>query len=196
MLLFSLAKNLINEIKFRVIRLKQVYKNAYKPVFPYSDNFSVKREQVWANLKEGIFFEDTGTFIPWYTSPNKLFQYSEQTRDNGYQKQWYFGNHTLLNGYKGQWEAHNYYSLLFPLPLTKVSMFLGFDYKGMEEFYRLKKHLIDLLGEPTKTDPEMFGSLDVGCYEWTDGNTVITLLGFEQFACKYFIDITIANSSK
>ncbi|KAB2918748.1 MAG: hypothetical protein F9K23_01015 [Bacteroidetes bacterium] len=180
-----------NNIKLRFLQLIHFSSLSYTPAYPYSDDVDLKREQIWTNLQKGIFFEDTGVFVPWYISLAFLDCHAERKNHSGNQNRWFFGGRSILDGYKSRLEAKIDDFGRYKTQFVEISEFLGFDFEGMERFNFLKSHITELLGEPSKHESERFGQFDVGYYEWENGRVTISIIGFEQFACKYFLTIGI-----
>ena len=185
-------------IKEKLKDLLSLFKRQKKPeysfVFPYSEDKVIKRQQIWDNLQNGLLIEDSGAFIPWNTPFNKLNKYSEQRRNSGGRVNWYFGQHTILDGEEFKLEGMRYDSWPNFYPISEISEFMGFNLEGMARFHYLKNHITHILGEPTVVDLEKFGDFDLGEITWTNNKVRISLIGIEQFACKYHFRIGLIEN--
>lgn len=191
LLLFLLA------ILFWIIRLEKLFisnKLDSSFVFPYSTDKEIKRQQIWNNLQKGILFEDTQVFIPWLTPYYNLNKHAEQREESGDRIYWFLGRHKIFDGYSSSIEVMKYIYVNHSTPFSKIEEFLGFDKDGNEKFIMLKEKLINLLGEPTIIELEKFGDRDLGSIEWTKDNARVSLIGFEQFACKYWLHIGLKKN--
>lgn len=64
----------------------------------------------------------------------------------------------------------------------------------MRKFHHLYNYIIDLLGEPIKIELEKFGSFDLGTIQWQNDAVRLTLIGIEQFSCKYSLSIGLIQN--
>jgi hypothetical protein len=190
MMLLHLFKDKIAEL---LSLLKKTEKLNYTYTYPYSSNKEIKRQQIWSNLQKGLLLEDKGVFIPWNTPFNKLGKYKEQRRNSGGRINWYLGKHNILDGEECHLETMKYVFWLWHYPITEITENIGYDEEGMKRFHHLKNHIIDLLGEPTKTDLEKFGNFDLGGIEWVNNKVKISLVGVEVFNCRYSLNIGLVE---
>ena len=72
---------------------------------------------------------------------------------------------------------------------SKIEEYLGSDEDGSKKFIALKEKLTNLLGEPTFIEIEKVGDIELGTIRWENDKVQIRLDGYEQFACKYRLDI-------
>ena len=158
-------------------------------VFPYSADPLVKRQQLIDNLQHGILFEDTGVFIPWNMSFKDIDRIAEQRRVSGDRTNWFLGQHTIMDGYVSLVGVMKWLFVKDTAPFSQINEFLGEDYAGCRKFILLKDRFMEMFGEPNVNDPEMFGDLDIGVYQWDLNKINITLVGIEQFSCKYRLHI-------
>lgn len=156
-------------------------------IFPYSEDETTRREQIWNNLRQGILLEDKGIFLPWDMSYGLLDQFAEQMNPQGDRTYWDLGHRTILSGYQCRIIAKRWLYKKLSEPFDKVEQFLGMEYDGHERFQAVRKRLTELLGEPTRVDLEDFNGLEIGNVEWKQGDVTVILVGIEQFACKYWL---------
>ncbi|HRO75944.1 MAG TPA: hypothetical protein PLP27_07340 [Crocinitomicaceae bacterium] len=176
----------LKEFVSRFDKTEKLYNNF---AFPYSSDLNVKRQQIWNNLQRGLLFEDQQTFIPWLTPFNRLDYYKEKRHDSGDRTLWYLGKRTILDGYEGHFEVMKWMWLPWTNPITEISENIGHDFDGMTKFHYLKDYITNLLGEPTTTELEKFGSFDLGEIQWKNGLVKLTLVGIEHFNCRYSFSI-------
>ena len=177
-------------------RLKEIISRLDKPqnldtgfIFPYSTDKDLRKQQIIKNLQKGLLLEDKGILIPWMTQFNQVDKYKEQRRDSGDRTEWYLGKRTILDGYNGGLEIMMWMFLPWTNPITEIKIDLSYDYQGMENFYQLKEHLCDRLGQPHKTDIHKWGDLDLGSVQWQFDKIKIDLIGIEHFAARYSLHI-------
>lgn len=163
-------------------------------IYPYSEKFEIKRQQIWSNLQKGILFEENQTFIPWSLSYSDLDKYSNKREESGDRTRWYLGEKTIFDGYKSYFGVMKWIFIKDYEPFSEIEDFLGFDYEGNDKFIELRDRITKLLGEPTLVELEKFGNFDLGEIEWKNGIVKIRLVGIEQFACKYWLKIGLINS--
>jgi len=157
--------------------------------FPYSSDKHKKRQQVWDNLQKGLFLEDKHELIPWLTPFNRVDSFKEKRHESGDRTQWYLGKRTILDGYEGHLKIMKYEWLPWTNPITEISENIGHDFEGMKKFHYLKEYLTNLLGEPTNSELEKFGSFDLGVIQWQNELVRLTLTGIEHFNCRYSFSI-------
>jgi hypothetical protein len=168
----------------------------FSPIFPYSDDPVLKREQVWRNLQGGLLFEETGTFVRWHTPFSQLDEIAEDRRDSGDRTNWFLGKHLILDGIESYVGVMKWIWISSREPFQQVDDFLGFDYEGNEKFCALAIKITNLLGEPTWYELEKFGSFDLGTIQWKNEHAQITLIGIEQFACKYRLHVGLVGAER
>ena len=164
--------------------------------YPYSQDLLVRRKEIWDNLQKGILFEDQNIFIPWRTKYARITELCEKRKDSGDRTNWYFGNHKVIDGYECSIEVMKWDWIPWNRPFSNIEVMLGFDDDGEEKFIFLKKHLTALLGEPTFMKPEEFGKSQIGKYIWINGLTQVHIIGYEQFALKYWLHIGLIQGPK
>lgn len=183
----------IKEI-FTNIQADKVVDNSF--IYPYSVENNIKRQEIWTNLQKGILFEDNQVLIPWLTPYFELVKFSEQRREKGDRTNWFLGKHIILDNYECSVENMKYSFTSSSEPFSKIEEFLGFDEKGNEKFIFLKTKLTNLLGQPTINKPEKFYDYDIGTFSWTNGKIEISICGFEQFACKYWLTVGLKTNKQ
>lgn len=183
----------LRRIKELISRLDKTEKLDASFVFPYSTDKEIKRQQLIDNLQKGLLLEDKGILIPWLTPFNQVDKYKEKRRDRGDRTEWFLGSHTIIDGYKCELEIMMWMYLPWRNPITEISADLGFDEKGMNNFYSIKNHLVDRVGEPHRTDIKKWGDLDLGIIEWKFDKVKIALVGIEHFAGKYSFTIGLTK---
>ena len=157
--------------------------------FPFSQNKEIRKNQILENLQKGLLLEDKRVLISWLTPFNQVDKYKEERRDSGDRTEWFLGNQTVLDGYKCRPEIMMWTYLPWTNPITEITGDLGIEEEGMKNFYLLKEHLSDRLGEPHNTDLKKWGDFDLGTIEWSFGKIKIVLVGIEHFSCKYSFSI-------
>ena len=162
--------------------------------FPYSSDISIKRKQIWDNLQRGLLFEDHQSFINWLTPFNRVDNFKEKRCDSGDRTLWYLGKRTVLDGYEGHFEVMKWTWLPWTNPIAEISENIGHDFDGMKKFHYLKDYITNLLGEPTTTELEKFGSFDLGEIQWQNGLVKLTLVGIEHFNCRYSFSIGLLRN--
>lgn len=185
----SLLDNILGYFKFLFRKEEE-----YVPIYPYSSDLSIRRDQIWKNLQVGLLFEDTGTFIPWDTKFYELDKYKEQRRDSGDRTNWYFGKHTVLNGYGGHLEAMKWVFKSRFNPVGEIYTRFGTDFEGQKVFNFLREHLTQTLGEPTKINLEDWGGFELGTIAWEYGKAQICLVAVEIFNVRYELSIGLINN--
>lgn len=184
---------LLRRIKELISRLDKTEKLDTTFVFPYSTEKETKKQQLIENLQRGLLLEDKGIIIPWLTPFNQVDHYKKKRHDSGDRTEWFLGSHTILDGYKCELEIMMWMYLPWKNPITEISGNLGFDEKGMKNFYCLKNHLADKIGEPHQTHIQKWGDLDLGTIEWQFDKIKISLVGIEHFAAKYSFTIGLTR---
>lgn len=160
-------------------------------IFPYSADKEIKRREIWSNLQKGLLLEDTLTFIPWVTPYAELDKYAEQRKDSGDRTNWFLGHHIILDGIGCNIGVVKWLFIKNKTSFSQGDEFLGFDDNGNQRFLLLKDRLSDILGTPSLIELEKFGNNDLGTIQWRNGKAEVSLVGIEQFACKYFLHIGI-----
>lgn len=158
-------------------------------IFPYSTVKETKQQQVWSNLQNGILFEDTQVFIPWATSYAEIDKCAEKRRVRGDRTEWFLGKHIILDGVNSFAGVTKWLYEKDEAPFSKIEEYLGSDEDGSKKFIALKEKLTNLLGEPTFIEIEKVGDIELGTIRWENDKVQIRLDGYEQFACKYRLDI-------
>ena len=162
--------------------------------FPYSADKEIKRKQIWDNLQKGILFEDTQVLIPWLTPYSELDNYAEQRKESGDRINWFLGQHKILDGLNSYVGVMKWRYIKDNKPFSQTDEFLGFDNEGNKKFLELKEKFTELLGEPTYIQLEKFGDFDLGDITWSNQKIGISLIGIEQFACKYRLYIGLKEN--
>ena len=162
-------------------------------IFPYSTDKAIKRQEIWSNLQKGLLLEDTGTFVPWITPYAELDKYVEQRKDSGDRTNWFLGHHIILDGINCNIGVMKWLHIKDKTPFSRVEEFLGFDNAGNQKFLLLRDRLSDTLGAPSLIELEKFGNNDLGNIQWRNGKIEVSLVGIEQFACKYFFHIGVTT---
>ncbi len=158
-------------------------------VFPYSSDKEIRAKQIIYNLKKGLLLEDKKVLISWMTAYNSVNKYKVKRRDSGDRTEWYLGNHPILDGYICELEIMMWMNVPWKNTISEITADLGLDYKGMENFYTLKNHLVERIGEPHLTNIKKWGDLDLGIIQWQFNEINISIVGIEHFACKYRLSI-------
>jgi hypothetical protein len=161
--------------------------------FPYASDKEIRTKQIINNLQKGLLLEDKGILVPWLTPFNQVDKYKEKRRDSGDRTEWFLGSHTILDGYECGLEIMMWMYLPWKNPITEISADLGFDEKGMENFYAFKNHLVDRIGEPHQSNIQKWGDLDLGTIEWHFDKVKISITGIEHFAGKYSLTIGLTS---
>ena len=182
----------INELISRLDKIDILDSNF---IYPYSSNKSEKRIQIWDNMQKGILLEDKQILIPWQTPFNRLNNFKEKRRDSGDRTEWYLGKRTFIDGYVSDIEIMKWFWVPWSNPITRISNKIGFDYEGLENFIFLKEHITNLLGAPTITEIEKFGSFDLGHIIWQNKKVEISLVGIEIFNCRYSLNIGLIHDN-
>ena len=181
--------NILRRLKKFAFRFDKTEKLDNSFAFPYSSDNNIKRQQIWDNLQRGLLFEDCQNFINWLTPFNRVDNIKEKRHDSGDRTLWYLGKRTVLDGYEGHFEIMKWMWLPWTNPITEISENIGNDFDGMKKFHYLKYYITNLLGDPTKTELEKFGSFDLGVIQWQNGLVKLTLVGIEHFNCRYSFSI-------
>jgi hypothetical protein len=178
------------------MRLHKLFKNKsiFEPIYQYSDDPILKRQQVWQNLKEGLLIEDTAKFIPWNTTFYDLTKYQEKRRDSGDRTEWYLGNHKILDGYEAHLEAMKWIDKPYDNPVAVIYTNFGADFEGQVIFNHLRVHLTKLLGEPAQIDLEEWGSFELGTITWEQNNVKVSLTAIEIFNVRYKLSVGYKNN--
>lgn len=163
--------------------------------FPYSADVAVKRQQIWDNLQRGIMLEDKNVFLPWSTPYAELDRYKETRTDRGDRTLWYLGQHQILDGLTCHMEVMKWSTQPWSSTFDKFSENLGQDEGGFGRFNDRAKLLTGLLGEPTTSDLEKFGSFDLGDITWRNGAVQVSLVGIEIFSCRYSLNVGLIDNS-
>lgn len=158
-------------------------------IYPYSEDKEIKRLQIWENLQRGILFEDVQVFVPWLTPYSEIDRYAQKRRDSGDRTNWFLGEHKILDGVNSFVGVMKWITIGWKKPFSKIEEFLGTDELGNQKFMALIENLTYLLGQPSVSELEKFGSFDLGVVQWTNGNATISLVGIEQFECKYRLHV-------
>lgn len=161
--------------------------------YPYSQNKTDKRNEIWNNLQRGLLLEDNNTFINWGTSYKNLDKYKEQKRHRGDRIEWYLGKHSILDGYESHLEVMKWIDISSKKPICQIDENIGTDYQGYNQFKVIREHISNLLGKPTKIDLENWGDFELGIIEWTNKKVTIALVGVEIFNCRYSLSIGLKN---
>jgi hypothetical protein len=163
-------------------------------IYPYSTEAETKRQQVWENLQKGILFEDVQVFIPWLTPYSDVDRYAVKRRNSGDRTNWFLGEHKIMDGVHSFVGVMKWITVGWKKPVSKIEEFLGVDGEGNQKFLGLIEHLTNLLGVPGVHDLEKFGEFDLGVVQWTNGNVTVSLVGIEQFECKYRLHIGLTDT--
>ena len=179
----------LQKIRDSFVRLKTKNKIA----FPYSEDLNVKRQQIWANLQQGILLEDTGVLIPWNKSFANLSAYAEKRLDSGDRTNWYLGKHVILDGYNCHIEVMKWSFVSSWRRFSQIDVWLGHDNDGNKAFHLLREKITNMLGAPANVELEKFGDLDLGVIQWKQNKIKISLVGIEVFNCKYWLHVGLSS---
>ena len=163
-------------------------------IFPYSANKEIKQQQIWANLKHGILFEDIPVFIPWLTPFADLDQFATQREELSDRTNWHLGEHAIVDGYQCSIDVMKWLFIKRSTAFSQIEVFLGNDEHGNKEFTTLKSKITDLLGDPSNIQLNKFGDLDLGSIEWIKHDAKICLSGIDQHACRYRLYIGLSKT--
>jgi hypothetical protein len=189
----NLFLNFAQKLKKTIDNFREKITSTYQFTFPYSRDQNEKRQQIWTNLQKGILLEDTQTLIPWSTPFFNLHRYAEKWHKSGDRTNWYLGKHDILDGYNCKIEVMKWFIVPSWKRFSEIKVWLGHDIEGNNTFNFLKEKFTDLLGTPAEIKLEKFGELDLGVIKWTNKKIKITLVGIEQFACKYWLHIGLTS---
>lgn len=130
----------------------------------------------WNRLKDGIQFENSDIIIPWNTTNQELFRFGDpKVHNSGGHNYVSWINLLFLDGLKGAWTVH-----FFPDEKSELFKSIGLEYRGdkesIEAYERIKKHLLEKLGNPI-IDEEIDGEKTM---EWRSENNYVHLYFFEM----------------
>jgi hypothetical protein len=165
-------------------------------IYPYSADALARREEIWQNLQKGILLEDKGILVPWDFPFFKMETIKEKKREMADRTEWYLGKRTILDGFEAQLETMRWKHIPEDSPIKRLTENLGVDDAGQERFNYLRKHLTNVMGEPTRVELQKFGTYDIGDITWEKGNIALTLVGIEHFNIRYtfYVGLKFTNA--
>jgi hypothetical protein len=164
--------------------------------YPYSEDITIKKDQVWENLQTGLLFENNLTFLPWTLTYDNLNMYQIKKTESGDRTIWYLGERKILDGMTCHVEVFKWATQFNFSEIKGIEENLGYDKDGHERFHSGISHLTTLLGLPTTKELDKFGEFDLGVVAWAKGNAKISLVGIEHFNCRYNLYIGLADKEE
>lgn len=158
----------------------------YKYIYPYSEDFSLRRIQLIQNLEKGILFEDLNFFVEWNERfKNLQSHYHKKQKNKTYRDN---GRHVIIDGLQIGLDPEE--RLTNSSLFIMIESFLGFDDEGHNRYLQIKSHLSERFGMPTKSHNNLpydfYG--DTSDY-WIYDKFEISLSVWERFAVHYALRI-------
>lgn len=140
--------------------------------FPYNE--ARKKEELIENIKKGVLFESSNSFLDWNLTYAQIECLCEKVKEGGDRTLYYFGKQTILNGVeiplnsmKWMWTKKN-------VSFGSVNWELGQDSEGREKAFEIIRHITEQLGDPNKKELEkeeinalwQFGKIEVRVTSW------------------------------
>ncbi|TDP57950.1 hypothetical protein [Flavobacterium dankookense] len=130
---------LIGIYNYLYFLFKLKFKNKF--IFPYSNDYELRENQIWKNLAYGLLIENKKQFLIWEMPFSLLSNYTKKEK-SGDRTTWYFNNNKILNGFE----------LNIQIVKWNIEPFKKFEFIeytiNKETADKLIKHLSENIGNP------------------------------------------------